>query len=171
MARLWRDLRAKYGDATTEVTLHPWNDNWRSFAELVVDTCTDPRELLLDVVAYSWGVGYGAKTLAELLLGEGVSIRTLLSCDGVYWSRWAKWRAIGSPLLGEPVIRLPANVREVFFHRQRETLPSGHRITVNDPSVSCYDYGYLPFPHVDIDGAPNFHCLVQGVLARKSSHR
>jgi hypothetical protein len=171
MARLWKDLRLTWGSATTEITLHPWDDNWKSFAELVVDTCADSRELELDVVAYSWGVGYGARRLAEYLLGEGIAIRTLLACDGVYWSQWAKWRAIGSPLLGEPVIELPANVREVFMLRQRETLPSGHRILVNDPSVSVYDRGFQPFPHVDVDGCPEFHRLVRSVIGQKYGHR
>lgn len=171
MGRLWKDLRQTWGSATTEITLHPWNDNWKAFAELVVDTCADAGELELDVVAYSWGVGYGAKTLAEYLLGEGVAIRTLLACDGVYWSRWAKWRVIGSPLLGEPVIELPANVREVHMLRQRETLPSGHRILVNDPAVGVSDYGYQPFPHVDVDGCPQFHSMVKSVIGSKYSHR
>lgn len=175
MGRLWRELRWTWGSTSTEVTLHPWNDNWRGFAELVADTTpqSDSMKGTLDltVVAYSWGLGYGAKRLAEYLLGEGIAINTLFACDGVYWSRWAKWRAIGSPLLGEPIIQLPANVNEVYMMRQRETLPSGHRLIVNNPATMIYDRGYQPFPHVDVDGSPEFHRMVREIICEKYSHR
>lgn len=173
MARLWGQLRQMLGDHATEVTLHPWNEDWGRLAELIVDTADDPERLMLDVVAYSWGVGHGAKTLAEKLLGEGVQIRHLVACDGVYrcsWlPSWLQWRAIASPLLGEPVIRMPANVRRVSMVRQRDQLPMGHRIEGHNPGCQVNDYGFLPYPHVDIDGAAEFLNLARTIIGSEDS--
>lgn len=168
MARLWRQLRSWLGSASCEVTLHPWDDDWERMARLIVDTADDPEQLQLDVVAYSWGVGWGARTLAEALLGEGVTIRNLVACDGVYRSRWfptwLQWRALCSPLLGQPTIWMPSNVRTVRMFRQGESLPKGHEIRTRKLGGRVYDHGLLPYPHVDIDGSREFGHLVRTVL-------
>jgi pimeloyl-ACP methyl ester carboxylesterase len=118
---------------------------------------------MLDVriVAYSWGVGYGAMQLARLLRGEGVRVRNLVSCDGVWHSRWMPWRAVLSPLFGEPEIVVPANVQRVDCLMQKNTLPRGHVLRADVPELTVIaDHGDLAgVTHTDIDNAEQFLTL------------
>lgn len=159
IARAWRFLRNRHAAPECDVTLHSWCDDWRSFARFILSTGPDdPRELDIRIVAYSWGMGHGAIRLANLLKREGVSIERLVSCDGVYHQAWTFWRAVWSPLLGQPTLLIPANVKRVDFLRQRSTWPSGHLPAAEIPGKThLVNHGFLQGrTHTDADNASEF---------------
>jgi len=161
MSAIWRALHAARDCEHTAVTLHQWDDDWPAFVRHVIDTGPFPRSLLnVRIVAYSWGVGHGAVTLARLLQAQGVDVNHLVSCDGVHRPRWLRWRALWSPLLGEPRIVLPANVKIVDFLRQKTNLPHGHLFTTSNGTV-VNDHGILKGrTHADMDNSREFYHLV-----------
>lgn len=149
-----------------EVTSHSWNEDWKSFVTHVLDTGPFPRSAIdVRVAAYSWGVGFGLCRLARLLQANGMSVNRVASCDGVYHSRWARWRAVCSPLLGEPRIVLPANVHRVDFLRQETNWPRGHFFTTSN-GTELVDRGVLRGrTHQDADNSPEFFELAMEVCS------
>lgn len=148
------------------VTSHSWNERWPQFVDHILRTGPFPsRRLDVRIIAYSWGVGYGAMTLARLLQGQGISVNRLASCDGVYYSRWARWRSLCSPVLGEPRIVLPANIKQVDFLRQETNWPRGHFFTKTN-GTELVDRGVLRGrTHQDVDNSPEFFDLAMEVAA------
>lgn len=166
--RVWQRLRLEHEQPANgcRVSMHPWNDDWRDFVGHLLRTGPrDPLALDVRIVAYSWGVGYGAVTLARLLRAEGVAVRNLVSCDGVWHSRWMPWRALYSPLisrvLGAPQIVIPSNVRKIDFIRQSISLPRGHALQRETLGQEIVDHGRVFATHVDIDNSAEFLHLAQ----------
>ena len=164
LERIWQHLRARHEKPTNgcHVSLHSWNEDWPAFVLHCLRT--GPRDVSLfdiRIVAYSWGVGYGAMSLANLLQDEGIAVRKLASCDGVYRSRFALWRSMWSPLLGEPSITVPANVQEVHYVRQQENRPHGHRLRAAVPGKTMIvNHGYVEgVTHSAIDNSLCFQRL------------
>lgn len=155
MEQAWLKLRTSYERPRNgcRVSLHNWNDPWADVAAQIVRLGPADRRLLeICVVAYSWGVGHGALTLCRELGRLGINVRVLLSIDGVYHSRRALWRSLWSPLLGEPVLRVPANVRRVDFFRQQVNRPRGQAVVAEDPEATeVHNRGILELPHERID--------------------
>lgn len=159
ISRVWLALRQLYSSQSCEVSLHPWKEDWSAFVQHIL--ATGPRDLKsfdVRIVAYSWGVGYGAVRLAKLLRGEGIDVKVLVSCDGVYRNSWAIWRSMWSPLLGEPRIRIPANVARVEMLRQRTNRPHGHSLVAEVcDATEIVDHGLIRgYTHQDIDNARKF---------------
>lgn len=146
------------------VTSHDWDERWPLFVDHIVRTGPFPlKHLDIRIIAYSWGVGYGAVTLARLLQARGISVRRLASCDGVYYSRWARWRALCSPVLGIPRIVLPANIKRVDYLRQESNWPRGHFFTTTN-GTELVDRGVLKGrTHQDCDNSPEFFDLAMEV--------
>ena len=168
LSRVWMALRAQHTSAICDVTLHPWNENWPAFVRHLLATGPAlPHQLDIRIIGYSWGVGHGAMTLCQLLRSEGVTVRRLVSCDGVYRSGWALWRSIWSPLLGTPVIQIPANVERVDMIRQQRTIPRGHRLVPEQPlQTEIEDHGILQgYGHVDIDNSEKLLQMAQEAAA------
>lgn len=166
---LWKKLRQKHVSRTTDVTFHPWNDNWRAFAEMIRATGPDDLSKLdIRIVGYSWGVGAGVLTLAKELRGLGINVERVISCDGVYRNKFMLWRSVFSThLLGQPRLVMPVNVKDVWLIRQRKSKPCGHMIVPEFPDkTSIKDLGYLEGrTHSDADDAPEFHLMaLEGCL-------
>lgn len=158
---LREDLR-EFESSTVEVKLSRWDENWKGRARQIDQSCSQDARII--VVAYSWGVGYGARTLAHYLdsLRPRRRIDRLFSIDGVYHSRWMPWRAVWGPLsekiFGEPVIRLPSNVAAVDAWYQVLNWPSGHEIAVEGKGPVRRKL--LGRTHENIDEAPEIHKAV-----------
>lgn len=152
------------------ITCHPWNDDWSGLAAIIERELSESlHEAPVDIVAYSWGCGHGAMTLARQLKGRGIRVRVIVSCDGVARPWLARWRAVWSPLLsrifGEPRISVPANVDRVVFLRQRTNRPFGHEFAVENGTV-LDDRGFLGkgWTHQDADNSLEFFNLAMKEL-------
>lgn len=161
--RVWQRLRLEHEQPANgcRVSIHPWCDDWREFVGHVLRTGpADPAALDVRIVGYSWGVGHGAVALARLLRAEGARVRNLVSCDGVWHSRWMPWRALGSPLIsrviGAPRIVIPSNVLRVDLLRQQVSLPAGHEIVAETWGQAVIDHGFVAETHGTIDDSDAF---------------
>lgn len=165
MEQLFAALR-EFESAQVEVHLSSWNEGWKGRARLI-DSSTS-QDATIIVVAYSWGVGYGARMLAKHLRARGRRIQRFFSIDGVYHSRWLPWRAVWGPVseyfLGYPVIQFPDNVGQVDMWRQKLNKPSGHPIKVGEGGWVC-DHGLIQRTHENIDEAPEIHDAVTRCVA------
>lgn len=148
----------------SRVLLYEWNDNWVNAANHIWAIQKLRRNPVhVNIYAYSWGAGYGARTLAKQLQGRGVRINCMVLCDPVYRSRWltARWYAmIPSSWWVAPRIKMPDNVEEIYWFRQTYSLPQGHRVVASEDTIMHLPVT-LPFFHVHMDDAPEFHakCL------------
>ena len=125
--KVWLQLR-KHESQSCRVSYKEWDTPWPEFAEHILRTGpTDPRSMTIRVFAYSWGCGYGSLNLFKQLKHRGFSVRSAVFADPVYYNWYAPWRAIWSPII-EPTIQIPDNVDEVWYYRQQENKPSGHRV-------------------------------------------
>lgn len=159
IARIYLQLRQRFESQDCCTSLHPWNENWKRLVEHFIATGPQaPEELDVCIVGYSWGIGHGAVKLARRLLGEGVHVRRLVSCDGVYRNPWMLWRSLASPVLGTPTIEIPANVKRVDFVRQKTNIPMGHPIAAVIPAATkLIDHGFLfGWRHQDADNSKEF---------------
>ena len=141
---IWMQLREIYScrDSLPHccVTLHRWNDNWRAFANHILRTGPiNPGTMDIRVVAYSWGCGYAAVRFAKALMKRGLEVQRMVFSDPVYHSWFGLWRAVWSPLIGEPKIHIPQNVGRVSYVVQREDIPHGHELVACNPSRTQID--------------------------------
>jgi len=158
--RVWQHLRCRHEHPAngTRVDLLEWRADMTAYVRHCLRTGPrDPARLEVIVIAYSWGVGRGAIQLAEALQAEGVNIRRLVSCDGVYFSRWLPWRAMINRLFA-PKIVIPSNVREVDSITQQTTRPRGHDLRAHVPDLTRITFhGHVRgVSHSDIDNSIEF---------------
>ena len=158
---VWRQLRALHETPHNgcRVSIHEWREDWRGFTGHILRN--GPRDVSrfdIRIIAYSWGAGHGAIQLARALAGEGIAIPRMALCDPVYYSRIAKWRAVWSPILGDPVVTVPYNVRRVDYIRQQTDFPRGHKVVAQIPSRPVIvSHGFVPgATHADLDNSPEF---------------
>lgn len=137
-----------------------WREDWRAWAaHIELIAALHNEDVLVAVYAYSWGAGWGAMHLARYLRRRGIAVRYMVLSDPVYRSRWVsfRWRSLLPRwLTAAPMIRVPANVGEVWSFHQTMATPSGHRLvaengTIIHPSVR------LMYDHGSIDQAKEFY--------------
>ena len=169
LRKVWIGLMARHPEPEVRVTSHPWNDDWRGLAGVMEQELRDCEQLYpVDIVCYSWGVGFGAMQLARELKALGVWVRVIVSCDGVSRPWLARWRAFWSPLfdrlIGEPTIRVPGNVAKVVYLRQQTNRPRGHLFWAEN-GTEFEDRGFLPkgFTHQDADDSREFFELAMEI--------
>ena len=163
---LWMKLRDLHQSKECAVCLHPWNYKWAGFADHILRTGPeDPREMDIRIAAYSWGAGSASIRFAKALKDRGMSIEIAVFSDPVYHSWWGLWRSLWSPLLGKPVVKIPKNVRNVWYVRQQRFPPFGHECVPEDyGATQVKDYGMLDRPHAWIDNAVEFHDLAMRAM-------
>lgn len=154
------------------VNLSKWDDKRDAQVALLHQMCSE--DCVFIVVGFSHGVGYGAREFTWAMNEQGRDVHRLFSADGVYHSRLMPWRALCSPILGEPTIWFPPNVKRVDMWRQRQNKPCGHVIKVrpswNDgvgrrvAENKIYDHGYLPYVHAAMDERTEIHRAVKDCL-------
>lgn len=164
--RLWLRLR-EFSSRHVHVSLTNWDTNRRAQAEQIERVCD--QDCVFIQAGYSWGVGNGCMGLAAELGKRGRSVTRLFSCDGVYHSGLMPWRAIWSPIFGEPVIKLPNNVLQCDYWIQKMDRPRGHKI-ISDITSRVVFRGELNRVHAYMDEAPEYHnevikCVQQFSLA------
>jgi hypothetical protein len=127
---LWQIL-SHLRSPKTVVMLREWNADWSALADLIF-RASNGRAPAINIYGYSWGAGYGAMQLARQLGRRGLQVHKMVLADPVYRSRWflLRWLA----LRWWPVIRVPANVAEVWSTYQRENHPQAHAMVAADGS-------------------------------------
>ena len=149
-----------YNNHVSRVSLRPWNDSWSHVAEhLWLLGQHHEAEVIVNIYAYSWGVGWGSVQLAKELQRRGIKVHTLVAADGVYRH---KWFTVPSLLKRDssfaPTIRIPGNVRFVVPFHQTRNVPQGHRIAgAADFSGSIAKSIELASAHQYIDDDDAFH--------------
>ncbi len=129
---IWSQLHHEQVGPDCAVHLKCWDDDFKSLAALIDkerDRVND-RNPVVEIIAYSWGVGVGAIRLARELQQYGIDGIRLFSIDGVYSSRfWSfQWRSLLPRWTRfAPAIRVPGNIRAVMFWRQSRNVPQGHQ--------------------------------------------
>lgn len=150
----------------SRVLYYTWRENWRHVAEYCF-ALTEQFQVhpLICIYAYSWGGGYAAPRFARQLQRRNLPVRAMVLSDPIFWHPvWPlRWRALTNwnwPLLGQPIIRIPHNVREVWTFQQAVTRPSGHRI-IADNGCEIHPRVQLMMDHQHMDSAWEFHerCL------------
>jgi pimeloyl-ACP methyl ester carboxylesterase len=122
------DEEVWYG-GRTRTELRCWNDRWPGLAEFVWRHRPPNNGLDVCIFGYSWG-GASSMLLARELGRRGIAVRAMVLTDAVYRNWWLPWRVF----CRWPKIVVPPNVREVFWYRQRNDWPCGHRIVAKDPA-------------------------------------
>lgn len=158
MVRLWRNLDARCAAPGVRVELRSWNDDWSGLAELIWRTQPADGSVKVGVYAYSWGAGWGAMQLARALSRRGVAIEHMVLSDPVYRSPWLLFRWLA--FVPGRAIRVPSNVRQVVWFRQRRSRPAGCRLVAEDVlrTVIRPATGYLAdVAHEYMDDLQAFH--------------
>ena len=130
---------AGFNRHVSRVWYRPWNSDWSAVAEHVwlLGQHYD-AEILVNVYAYSWGVGWGAVQFARELQKRSLRVQHLVSSDGVYRHpnlllRWTL--LLKRTVRFAPVIRIPGNVNFVHPFHQTESRPQGHRLVVEGTTI------------------------------------
>ena len=124
---VFHELHSRLAEPGTAIWQREWSDDMRALAAQINRYRVNNRADVL-IVAYSWGVGYGAIKLANELRHYDLAVRALYSIDGVY-RHWTRIRSLFSrwnPLA--PKIKLPVNVETCVYWRQVSNHPQGHEI-------------------------------------------
>lgn len=131
MLRLSETLhREGFNNHVSRVALDRWNADWSSVAENIwLLGQHHEAHVVVNIYAYSWGVGWGAVQLARELKKRSISVHHLVACDGVYRHRWFRVPSLfrrGRSFA--PKIRVPSNVGTVTAFHQTQNIPQGHEI-------------------------------------------
>ncbi|MGE9270706.1 MAG: hypothetical protein ACQKBU_07870 [Verrucomicrobiales bacterium] len=157
---LWRKLRRFSSEEVCVQTPRVWNDDWNDIAAMIHRESAPETRIL--VCAYSWGAGHGFIKLARALHRFDRRIETAVLCDPVYRSHtiFGRWLAMVPGLK----IRVPENVDDVFWLRQRNDRPSGHQPVGRDREINEAPHIYAPVNvrharHGTIDDSLAYHRL------------
>ncbi len=153
MVSLWKSLHVMYSSYSTRVELAHWNSDWRAHAECINRMSDDQRAKVV-IVGYSWG-GYSATLLARELSKHGRKVQQMVLCDAVYRHRYwlGNWRAM-CPL---SKIKIPANVEEVTWFKQKQNYPRGHKLKPESDTTKIHSPQELKKTHQKMDESYLFH--------------
>ena len=163
MDRLWRKLRPLASEQTSLIPPQRWRADWSALAEFIARHHPSVGVPDVRVYAYSWGCGHGFASLARQLGRRGIPIRFAVLSDPVYHSWCRPWRA----MIFSPAIKIPTNVREVYWFRQRQNRPRAADLFAADPQgTKIHQPVLLHRNHEYMDDAPGFHALCLEVASR-----
>lgn len=150
-----------FNNRVSRVSLRRWNDDWSDVAEYYWLLGQEHQaHVIVNIYAYSWGVGWGAIQLARELQKRSIAVHELVSADGVYRHRWFRLPSIFGRDTSwlAPRIRVPLNVRIVTPFHQTIDRPQGHVISgdagfsgIIRPSVE------IAATHQHLDDCSEFH--------------
>lgn len=160
--RLWLRLRSLSSPETC-VQQFVWDDDWQGHAERIW-RLSEPLTCVY-VYAYSWGAGWGFITLAQALEKRGMAIAHAVLCDPVYRSRVLPTWLPANPLslLSAPKIKIPANVHEVTWLRQRVNRPAGHDLVASGKHTRLHPAKELAVGHQWMDEHHEYHIAAMNV--------
>lgn len=162
--RLWLKLLRLRGP-NVSVDLWKWDTRWGDVAEQIFLASEDWENTRIVVAAFSYGGGWGFLRLARELGRRGLDIETAVLSDAVYRTKhWLfKWLAF----VDWPVIKVPDNVRQVFWFFQRMDRPRGHKVVAVDEIATKIEPGVqLHASHVFCDDHASFHKLAISVAEK-----
>lgn len=142
-----------------------WNTNLENLLDQLI------RQRIHDVVVigYSWGGGFTSQKFAEMAPDWGIKIPLMLLCDAVYRPLWMPaWMGANPLCIGslsrKAKIVVPESVKRVCWVRQKCSVPAGHDLRHASPATKIEPGKVLPYSHVAIDSAPEWHSLVRNEL-------
>lgn len=151
-----------YNNTISRVSLRPWNSRWDEVAEHIWLLGQHHKaDVVVNIYAYSYGVGWGAVQLCKELLKRGIPVHCVVACDGVFrhpnpLMRWTS--LLRRDLAFSPVIRIPANVVTVVPLHQKLNRPQGHKIVGGkDFTGLIQEPTELYVTHQYMDDAGQFH--------------
>ena len=153
MVSLWKSLHLMFSSFNTRVELAHWNSDWRAHAEFVDRMCADQHASIV-IAGYSWG-GYSSTLLARELGKHGRKVQRLVLCDAVYRHKYwlGNWRA----LCPFSRIKVPANVEEAIWFRQKQNFPRGHNLKPESDTTVIRAPQELDFRHEKMDESYRYH--------------
>ena len=158
--------QAGFNRHASRVWYRPWNSDWADVAEHIWNIGEHYNaEVLVNVYAYSYGVGWGAVRFAAELKKRGLAVQHLVACDGVYRHpnpllRWTSLLQRDADLA--PAIKVPSNVAFVHPYHQTVNTPQGHRLVSEEAcGQQILESIELQATHQYMDDADEFHttCL------------
>jgi hypothetical protein len=110
----------------------------------------------LVILAYSWGMGYGAMHLVQEAIKQGIEVALVLSCDGVFRRLSMPVNKIGTffsirSLSPWAAIQVPDEVGRVAGVRQNRNRPAGHPIKHHGAKVPLDHIKRKDVRHNNID--------------------
>ncbi len=166
ITHLWQKIRRYDGGSTVVLPPQEWNRRWKETARWIWDMSPDGVCPEVYVFAYSWGCGWGFTELARYLESYSCDITAAVLSDPVYRSRWKPWRSL-LPHKYCPSIKIPGNVREVYWLRQEKNIPQGASLKAADPErTKIHEPRIAHYPHQAMDDIKYFHDRCEEVLAR-----
>mgnify|MGYP006969379189 FL=1 len=150
--RLWSKLRSHVSHDVSLIPPQRWKSDWKSIAEFIWRLRPESGVPDVRIYAYSWGCGHGFVSLSKELRKRGIPVRFAVLCDPVYHSWVRPWRA----MLFSPAIKIPDNVREVYWFRQNQNKPMATDLKATGDTI-IHDPVWLPRDHQYMDDAAEFH--------------
>ena len=162
MEELWLACRT-YSSPKVCIQYYAWDEDWKGIAQFISRNSND--ETRINVYAYSWGAGWGFVRLARLLGKEGLEINQAVLCDPVTRSPLLPtWLPINPlSLLPNRKIKVPSNIREVHWLRQKVNRPCGH--TPVGEHCIIHDPVELSVNHSAMEDSPQFHKMVMDIVS------
>jgi len=124
------------------------------------------------ILAFSHG-NHAARIFAQEFVNLGGRVHAMGFCDPIYRPRWAPrktsfqwlslraWRRFRRTVS----IKLPPIAMRVFGVRQQiDKLLRGHEIETTDPRTQLTEIRTLPYTHTVIDGAPEWHDMIDAEI-------
>lgn len=148
-------------------TYHP--RTWKTDIDNLLRQLYDNGIKEVAILCYSHGQS-AAMEFASKADQYGISIPLLLTCDAVYRPRWVPRWTLAQVLafrsmVGDPQIKVPASIKEVFSVIQRVDRPHGHILIAEDKTnTTIHPLQILTYSHTRIDEAPEWWKLVSNVL-------
>ena len=163
--KIWRELRLRSSAETWVLPPQVWNADWKSLAHLIANNAFACVEIV--VAAYSWGAGHGFVSLAKELAKYGLKVVCAYLADPVYKSRWMLLSPLSLVNRGPmaPSIKIPRNVAEVVWTRQRRNKPQGHDLVASDSATTdIHEAVVVDAPHAFMDDRQEFRNLVMEAI-------
>lgn len=160
--RLWQRMREEIPEGLGQCVIEPkvWNENFGRLAEFIHrNIATDG---VVNVYAYSWGVGHGARKLCQQLHRRGIQVPQLVACDPVFHSKLRPWRGMFPAIWNGPII-FPANVWHARSFIQRQNTPQGTLLKLDNQAAIVEKPVELQYDHQYIDDSFEFHDLAVSV--------
>lgn len=149
-----------FNNRVSRVSLRRWNDDWSDVAEYYWLLGQEHQaHVVVNIYAYSWGVGWGAIQLARQLQKRAIAVHHLVSADGVYRHRWFRLPSmLGRGTRVSPIICVPSNVRIVTPFHQTINRPQGHELAGDKNFTGIIHASReVPATHQYLDDAADFH--------------
>lgn len=166
--RLWKRMRDELPQYCQQCVIEPkvWNENFARLAEFIHRNIDSDGTV--NIYAYSWGVGHGARKLSQQLYKRGIQVSQLVACDPVFHSMLRPWRGICPAIWNGPIV-FPPNVRHARSFIQRQNTPQGTDLKLLQPTSVVEVPIRLEYNHQYIDDAVEFHDVAMQVAIKSAN--